>query len=139
MNVVWPLSAQQGYEPDHVITADDVSHGRPAPWMLFRSAERLGVYPMRCIAAIDDTPVGIEAGRSAGCWTVAVVQSGNAMGLSPDELAALDSAELQSRVDRVTEIFRAAGADYVIPSVAELMPTIDAIDARLAAGESPPG
>ena len=35
-------------------------------WMLFRAAERLGVYPMSDVVAVDDTPVGIEAARNAG-------------------------------------------------------------------------
>ncbi len=87
MEVAAPLARAGGYEPDVIICADDVPSGRPAPWMIFRAAERLDVYPMSDVVVVDDTPVGIEAGLNAGAWTVAVTRTGNCLGLSAEAVA----------------------------------------------------
>src|SRR5262249_18003628 len=42
MDVVAPLAARGGFSPDVIVCSDDVSAGRPAPWMNFRAAEQLG-------------------------------------------------------------------------------------------------
>lgn len=120
MEVVAPLAAAQGYAPDVIVCADDVPRGRPAPWMNLRAAEALDAWPLDRVVAVDDTPVGIEAGANAGCITVAVTRTGNALGLSREELEALPAHELADRLAAITAEFRAAGADHVIGSVAEL-------------------
>ncbi|HVX10299.1 MAG TPA: phosphonoacetaldehyde hydrolase [Pirellulales bacterium] len=123
MEIVTRTAASAGYAADIVICSDDVPAGRPAPWMNYRAAEALGVYPMSSILIVDDTPVGIEAAKHAGGIAVAVTQSGNAIGLSESEVAALAPEDLQNRLERSERMFRAAGADFVIKSVAEL-PTL---------------
>ena len=120
MEVVLPQAARGGFVPDVTICSDDVAAGRPAPWMNFRAAERLGVYPMSAVATVDDTPIGIEAGLNAGTVTVAVSQTGNALGLSPAEVAALDKAELNARLDAIEDHFRRVGAHFVIRSAVQL-------------------
>lgn len=120
MEVVAPLAKLGGYEPDVILCPDDVSAGRPAPWLNFRAAEHLGVYPMNRVLVVDDTPVGIAAGLNAGCLAVAVSQTGNALGLSYDEVAALPTDELDKRLETISRQFRDVGAHHVIRSVAEL-------------------
>jgi phosphonoacetaldehyde hydrolase len=125
MDVVAPLARAGGFAPDAIVCADDVPRGRPAPWMIFRAAERLGVFPMAAVAVVDDTVVGIEAGRNAGAPTIAVTRTGNSLGLSRDEVAALDPADLSARLEAASAEFRRAGADHVIESVADLLPVLD--------------
>ncbi len=120
MNVVEPIAKQRGYAPDVSLCADDTPEGRPAPWMIFRACEALGVYPMSSVLVVDDTPVGIQAGLNAGARTVAVTRTGNALGLSAAEVAALPQDELAARLRTIEGEFRAAGAEFVIPSVADL-------------------
>lgn len=120
MEVVVPLAAQRGYSPDVVVCSDDVPAGRPAPWMNFLAAQQLGVYPLSSIVVVDDTEVGLEAGRHAGAITVGVTQTGNALGLSEQQLAAQDERSLQLRLTDIEQRFRAHGADHVIASVADL-------------------
>lgn len=120
MEVVAPIAAAGGYVPDCILCADDTPQGRPAPWMNFHAAEQLNVYPMSDILVVDDTPVGIAAGLNAGCPTVAVSQTGNALGLSQAEVEALPPAELNARLAAIEKDFRAQGAYYVLRSVAEL-------------------
>lgn len=137
MEVVTASALERGLQVDALICADDVPAGRPAPWMCFEAAKRLGVYPLRSVVKIDDTTVGIEAGRNAGCWTVGVTASGNLMGLSEQEWHDLRPAEKQDRLSGAEQAFLAAGAHYTIESVSNLMHVIDDIDRRLNAGERP--
>ncbi len=48
-----------------VVTAEDVTHGKPAPDTFLLAAERLGVEPTKCLV-FEDSPTGIEAADRAG-------------------------------------------------------------------------
>jgi phosphonoacetaldehyde hydrolase len=126
-----------GYAPDSLVTMSDVPAGRPAPWMCLENAKRLAVYPMEAVVVVDDTAVGIEAGLNAGAWTVAVVKTGNALGLSLDEIAAWDADDLQRRLDGGAARLAKAGSHYLVGSIAELPACIDDVEARLKRGEKP--
>ena len=84
----------------------DVAHGKPAPDIFLKAAERLGVAPARCVVVEDAVP-GIDAAHAAGMPCVAICSAGHTHG----ELA---------------------GAERVIDAFEEL--TVDAMDALLAAG-----
>lgn len=47
-----------------IVTADDVTHGKPAPDLFLLAAQRLGVAPADCIVYEDGDP-GLEAARRA--------------------------------------------------------------------------
>lgn len=120
MEVVIPIAAAGGYEADVVVCSDEVSTGRPAPWMNVRAAELLGMFPFDHIVVVDDTPVGIEAAKNAGMTAVGVSLTGNGLGLSENEVSQIPEATLRQRLQQIESDFRHAGADYVIKSVAEL-------------------
>jgi HAD superfamily hydrolase (TIGR01509 family) len=54
---------------DHVVTADDVIHSKPAPDLYARAASLLGVDPARCIA-YEDSDIGIASALGAGVGTI---------------------------------------------------------------------
>jgi beta-phosphoglucomutase len=54
-----------------IISADDVSHGKPDPEIFLTSAKRLGLSPQRCIVFEDSAP-GFEAARRSGCPYIAI-------------------------------------------------------------------
>ncbi|MFG0333770.1 MAG: phosphonoacetaldehyde hydrolase [Maioricimonas sp. JB049] len=137
MEVVCPRAADQGYAPDCLICSEDVSQGCPAPWILYEAARQIGCYPMSTIVKVDDTPVGIEAGRNAGAWTVGVTRSGNCVGLSEDEFAALDVGHQRELLAKAEERLRSAGADMIIKTVADLAPCLEQFERRLAGGALP--
>lgn len=137
METVTQAARRQGYEPDCVLCAEDASRGRPAPFLLYEAAQRLDVYPMWSFVKVDDTPVGIEAGRNAGCWTVGVTRTGNCVGLSLKELAALPDNEVRRRCDDAAERLTSAGAHYIIESAADVVDVLRDIEQRAARGESP--
>ena len=60
--------------PARLVTADDVTHGKPAPEPYLRGASLLGVSPAHCVV-IEDAPVGIEAGRRAGMRVLGVAST----------------------------------------------------------------
>lgn len=137
MDLLMPLAERQGYRPDVMVCASDLREGRPAPWLNLENARRLGVYPLESIVVVDDTRVGIEAARNAGMWAVGVVQTGNEVGLSRAALEALPAAQREKLCANAAARLAQAGAHYTIDSVAELMPVLDEIEARLSAGEKP--
>lgn len=133
----YAAATQQGYLPDFVICADEVPSGRPAPWMIFRAMEALGVYPPCAVLKVGDTIVDIEDGRNAGCWSVAVTDSSNEMGLDEKSWTALTSNEQAAARAKVQERFLAAGAHAVIAGLAELPHLLDSLNTWLAEGKRP--
>lgn len=71
-----PLAvARLGYAgipvPRHMITAEDVVHGKPSPEPFLKGAALLGFAPMDCLV-FEDTPAGIASARSAGMKAIAL-------------------------------------------------------------------
>jgi phosphonoacetaldehyde hydrolase len=137
MQTVSAVAREQGYEPDCVLCAGDTTRGRPAPYMLHEAAQRMDVYPMWSIVKVDDTPIGIQAGRNAGCWTVGVTRTGNCVGLSLAELQTRSDAEVQDLCAAAARQLTDAGAHAIIESVADLPDVILDLDRRAKQGELP--
>ncbi len=137
MKILSESAARQGYIPDVMVCASDVSEGRPAPWMALRNAELMGIYPMETIIKIGDTVADIKEGVNAGMWSVGVISSSNEMGLTFDEVKALTPSELSKRKHHIMDVFLEAGADYVIDSLSEIEELIEKINLELYCGEKP--
>lgn len=137
MEVLLPLAARQGYEPDCLVTASDLPQGRPSPLMMYRCFLDLQVWPASAVVKVDDTLPGIAEGLNAGSWTVGVSTTGSPFGLSAEDAGALPADEFAARRDKIVEDLSGAGAHYVIDSVRDLTGVLDDIERRLAAGERP--
>jgi phosphonoacetaldehyde hydrolase len=135
MDVLESLAAASGYVPELTVCAGDLPAGRPTPLMMWYAMAKLGVWPAASVVKADDTAPGVGEGKAAGTWTIGIALTGNAVGLSAEELAALPQAE-RSRL-RQHAAAELRDADMVIDSIADLPQAIAAIDARLAAGERP--
>ena len=61
---------------DAVVCGDEVSQGRPAPFMIFRAMEQVGVVNVRQVAVVGDTTLDLEAGWNAGVRHIVGVLSG---------------------------------------------------------------
>lgn len=138
MTGILPRAAAQGYAPGAVVCAGETPVGRPSPLPMWKALVELGAFPAwRCVK-VDDAVVGIEEGKAAGAWTIGLAVSGNGVGLSLEAWQALPQAE-QERLAGVSEAaLRAAGADYVIATIAEAKAVFTQIEERIAAGERPP-
>lgn len=128
MKHVLPVAARQGYEPDNLICADDLSEGRPGPLGMYQCFVDLGVYPPEAVLKVDDTVPGLQEGVAAGCVTVGLALSGNFVGKTVEEIAAMDAAELDVLRQAATAELLAGGADYVIDTVADLPALMDQLD-----------
>jgi phosphonoacetaldehyde hydrolase len=125
MAPVLASAAAQGYAPDHVICSGETPAGRPTPLMIYKACAELGVWPLSRVVKVDDAEAGIAEGRAAGAFTVGVAASGNTVGLSLDEWNALGAQERNARLKESERVLRAAGADLVIGSVADLIPALE--------------
>lgn len=56
---------------DAIVSAEEVTNGKPAPDVFLAAAEKLQVWPFRAIV-VEDAPSGVEAGRRAGMRTIGV-------------------------------------------------------------------
>lgn len=137
MERLLPAAAKVGLVTDNLVCAGDLKSGRPGPLMMYKCFVDLDVWPAAAVVKVDDTEAGIAEGIAAGCWTVGVTLSGNATGLSRDELAALGPAQTDARRESASRQLSRAGAHYVIDSVADLEAVIDKIEGRLARRERP--
>lgn len=133
MERLLPAAAAQGYAPDNLVCAGDLAEGRPSPLMMYRCFADLGVYPPSSVIKVDDTEPGIAEGVAAGTWTVGLAVSGNCVGLSLAEWNELPLLEQQALRGEAAARLRAAGADYVIDSIAGLVGVVEAIEATLCA------
>lgn len=54
---------------DAFVSSEEVAHGKPAPDVFLEAASRIKMPPSKCIV-VEDAPVGIKAGKSAGCFVI---------------------------------------------------------------------
>ena len=127
----------QGYVPDATFGAGDVPRGRPFGHMVLRNILELDVSPVQSVVKVDDTLTGIEEGLNAGGWGVGLAISGNEVGLSLEDWNALSEDVKQKHRDRIYPTMYQRGAHYVIDSIADLIPVLDDLEARLKRGEKP--
>lgn len=84
--------------PDHAVTSEDISRGKPAPDGYLLGAKRLGVAANECLV-VEDTPPGLAAGKAAGAKLLGVTTT--------------------HRVDQLGE------ADYRVPDLQPVRATMD--------------
>jgi phosphonoacetaldehyde hydrolase len=131
------LAAAQGYRTDRSLAPEDAGGGRPFPWMCYRLAMDLRIYPLFACVKIGDTESDIAEGRNAGMWTIGVTRSGNAVGLSEDDWSKLAPGEQKKLLGCAEHELRSAGAHYTAETAAHTLPVLDEIAERIAHGERP--
>jgi phosphonatase-like hydrolase len=79
-DIVDSLLAGLGWDGDSVVDTvvcgSDVPIGRPAPFMIFRAMERLGVNNVARVLVAGDTPRDLQAGSNSGAALVVGVLTG---------------------------------------------------------------
>ncbi len=81
--------------PKQLITADDVTRGKPDPEPYRRGAEMIGQPAAACLV-VEDAPSGVRAGKAAGCRVLGVEGT------------------------HVSDELWVAGADFVVASLTEV-------------------
>lgn len=137
MKKVVELAAKNGYVADHVVATDEVPNGRPWPAQALANVIALGIDDVAACVKVDDTVPGILEGRRAGMWTVALVCSGNALGLTYEQYQALSPEKLDAERKRIHGMFEGSRPHYLVDTINELPEVIADINRRLAKGEMP--
>ncbi len=138
MQRLMALATAQGYTPDCTVCADDLAAGaRPGPWMALECVQQLRISAVSHCVKVDDTLPGIAEGLNAGMWTVGLALSGSPAGWTLAQYEAADAAARATVRQRVGAGFRAAGAHFVIDTVADLPAVLDQVRQRVAAGQRP--
>lgn len=130
-------SAQHGIAPDCIVASDEVPRARPWPAMALKNVVELGLADVAGCVKVDDTAPGIEEGRRAGMWTVALLLSGNASGLTLEAFEQLDAPARAAARARAQAELDPAGPHYAIDTVADLPAVITDIKRRLLEGQRP--
>ena len=84
--------------PKWIVDASAVTNGKPHPQGYEMGASLLGVSPRECLV-IEDAPSGITAGRSAGCFVVAVTTTHSANELDEAHQVVASLAEAKEFLD----------------------------------------
>ena len=137
MDLLQSEATQRGYTPDATVCATMVPAGRPHPYMCLQNAILLQTYPLEAMVKVGDTLPDIEEGLNAGMWTIGLAKTGNEMGLTEEQIAALDPELREAKLSRAYKRMQQTGAHYVVDSIADVAPILDQINARLAMGEKP--
>eukprot|EP01133_Synstelium_polycarpum_P014571 gene14571-17225_t len=137
MDVLVMEAKKKGIQVDHVVASDSVAHGRPLPAQALANVIALGVQDVQACVKVDDTVPGILEGRRAGMWTVALLLSGNFLGMDYPSFMALDKDQKDKERERIAKEFNQSSPHYMIDTIADLPNIIDQINKRLANGESP--
>lgn len=82
---------------DYTISGHECSAFKPDPEIYQRAMEALGVEPAECLV-IEDSPMGIEAGKRSGAHVLA---------LRPHEGVNLDQSRADAVIDNLTDILAA--------------------------------
>lgn len=131
MAIVAPKAKEYGYIPDSIVTSDNLPAGRPLPWMCYKNAMNLEVYPMKHMIKVGDTISDIQEGVNAGCWTVGVLKGSSSLGLKESEVQALSPNVLAEKMNDIADKFIEAGADYVVDSIGDVDKLIPKINEKL--------
>ncbi|MCL1941345.1 MAG: phosphonoacetaldehyde hydrolase [Synergistaceae bacterium] len=131
MEILSPRAGENGYKPDALVTAEEVSAGRPWPWMIFKNMEKLGIYPPRSVIKVGDTVTDILEGLNAGVWSVGVIAGSSEMGLTRDEYENLGKKDRKAAYRKTEKKYYRAGAHYVIDTMEDLPDLIVKIERKL--------
>lgn len=121
MDIVVKGAAKEGYSPDFWISPDGVGgKGRPYPYMIFENMKVLGVSSVKNVVKVGDTVSDIREGVSAGVWSVGVIEGSSELGLTQEEFEQMSPEQKEKEYCRVEQVFRKAGADFVIDNLSQL-------------------
>ncbi len=100
-------------KPTHIITGDDVSHGKPSPEPYLLGAAKLGLAMEECVV-IEDAPIGVKAGKTAGMRVVGITSTH-----SIHELSQADADFIIENINQI-QIFQNKHTDTINISLTTL-------------------
>ena len=86
--------------PEVLVTADDITRGKPDPEPYLLAAERLGVAPERCVV-VEDAPAGVQAAKAAGMTAIGVATTHAATVLAQADVVLDSMVAVRQELGRV--------------------------------------
>jgi phosphonoacetaldehyde hydrolase len=121
-------------------TSDEVSKGRPAPYMIYQNLEKLRITDPAEVINVDDTIYGLNSSSYAGCWSVGVAGHSNLIGASleePEDFHDLTKQAQENLVDVSMRDLGRANPHFVINDLDQMPKVIEKINQYLNAGFGP--
>jgi HAD superfamily hydrolase (TIGR01509 family) len=113
---------------DCIITAEDVERGKPDPEPYLRAMQKLHVAPSECLV-IENAPLGIRAGKSAGAAVVAITTTLAPYYLREADAIVHDFEELRRRLPSIMSKYEGPLLQPKLkPALPELQKLIDLED-----------
>lgn len=128
-DIVKKSAANQGFVPTVDVASDEVSKGRPHPFMIWKAMEMMQLSQPDLVLKVGDTPQDMAEGRNANCWTAGVVDTSNELNINDDKLSR--SQLLDRKYDAATKLLK-AGAHFVIPNITHIPNLINVINFKIA-------
>lgn len=94
--------------PEVLVTADDVTNGKPHPEPYLKGAERLGFHAADCLV-IEDAPAGIESARAGGMTVIGMASTYPAAKLAEADAVVQKLAMIQVRSNGTGKLTVATG------------------------------
>jgi beta-phosphoglucomutase len=85
---------------EEIVTSDDVNETKPSPQPYLLAAERIDIQPEECVV-IENAPLGIRSGKSAGMQVVGVTTTLNAYHLKDADVVVSDFKELLNALKKL--------------------------------------
>jgi len=140
MNIVAGKAREYGYAPDYWLTPDSVhGKGRPYPYMIYANMLQLNMGMPWQVIKVGDTASDMQEARNAGVWAVGVVKGSSMLGLTEEEVAAMEAGTLRDHIDAAKQRFIDSGAHYVIEKISHLPDIVGVVNERLREGDRPCG
>jgi phosphonoacetaldehyde hydrolase len=136
-SVVRQKLLEQGIRFDSMVASDEVETGRPGPAMIQMNQLLTGVANSNEVVKIGDTPEDILEGKSAGVWTIGILESSNRVGLRQPEFDMLTPVQKLAVLRDARDHLSTARPDFIVNSVAEVPNICNQINYGLMQGRLP--
>ena len=112
---------------DHYISSSCLDRPvRPYPHMIHKIMNEFNIHNPKSVIKIDDTVVGIEEGKNAKCWTIAVARWSINMKINTIRDAyGLPKDRINDKVKECRKILDETDADFVVDTLSEIHDIID--------------
>ncbi|MCD8820988.1 phosphonoacetaldehyde hydrolase [Staphylococcus gallinarum] len=121
MEVVKLGAKEKGYEPDYIVTADDVGgYGRPYPYMIYENMRKFELNSINELVKVGDTISDIKEAINGGITAIGVIKGSSVVGLSEKGWNNLKKDEKNKIIEEARDKFIKNGANYVLEDITEL-------------------
>lgn len=140
VDVVIDNMSKRGLNLDITVASDEILLPRPYAEGCRINMKAMGLRNPTEMVKVGDTDVDVEEGRNAGMWTVAVLQSSNYVGLTPEMIKELE----MNNPDKLGRIYKKAEnrliiaePDYLASDITRLPYIISDINNRMINKNNP--